>query len=863
MKLAYLLALYFILAAQQPLYAQTHFDVNKLHIEWLLFKNHYEDKPQFLAAITIANNSGEALPAAGWKIYFSLRYHGPSLTTINTPFTIKHINGDLFCIVPAARFKGLQPNTKTVIQFTAAGRVANYNDVPSGWFWVNDTDNNTAININNFAVNRNGGEALIEPNAAAIFNENKSILDIPADQLPPIFPTPVEYSETKKNFILNGETAIYADSIFINEAGYLADETKAFLGSRLPVIDKPRQNNIIVIAKKEGLPAEAYQLTVLQDIITIYASGAAGAFYGIQSLKSLLPPEAFQSIHPSLTIKGVIVKDGPAFPQRAFMLDVSRHFQSKVEILRVLDVMAMYKLNVFHLHFSDDEGWRLQIPGLPELTSVGAYRGYPFDKNERLLPSYGSGPDANNSACGSGYYSVEDFIEILRYATVRHIIVIPEIESPGHARAAIKAMDARYGKLMEASRSGGDSRPSKKILEITEEAKKYLLHDMADSSQYTSAQMYNDNVMNAALPSTYTFIGKVIDEIQSMYKQAGAPLAIIHMGGDEVPEGAWIKSPAVHDLMQKDKTLRNADDLWKTFFVRINRMLKAKGLALYGWEELVTGKPDEKDIRTVNANAAFANDHIQVDAWANVIGGGNEAIPYQLANARYKVLLSCFDYFYFDLAQKPSFDEPGDAWIGYLDVNKVFSFIPYNYYKNAKEDIAGNRLPADLLKGKEQLTPVGVQNIVGLQGAMWQENIGTPKLFEYMLLPRLLALAERAWAKEPAWAITNDAVIAQQEYEKDLSVFVNVLGKRELPKLSFYNVGYNYRIPSAGAIVSNREVIANVQMPGFDIHYTVDGSEPSLKSNIYLSPISNKGIIKLTVFDKAGRSGKTIAIENK
>lgn len=837
--------LYFISA---PIFAQTKksFEAQSLYLEWQLIKNHYHDSAKFLSSITIENKSDENLPASGWKIYFNLRYHGSNLTSISPAFEIKHVNGELFYIVSTTNFKGLEPGQSAQMEFVGNGRIANYNDVPSGLFWVDDSDDQTAIALKNPHIKQVAGtEKLPAFDAEFIFNENKIIEDIPENKLPKIFPTPIEYHESSESFILDGTTSIITDTAFKKEADYLAQTTRKLIGKKA-AISTGKQSGKSITLRKIDLPAEAYQLKVKPESIVIAASEAAGIFYGIQSLKSLLP-DGWSTMRTSLKIPCVEVNDAPRFSFRAFMLDVSRNFQSKEEILKVLELMSMYKLNVFHFHFCDDEGWRLEIPDLPELTIIGAKRGYPFDKNQRLQPSYGSGPDADNSQ-GSGFYTKEDFIEILKYATERHILIIPEIESPGHARAAVKAMDARYDKFLKEGNK--------------EEAEYYLLHDQQDQSKYMSSQYFNDNVMNPALRSTYRFIEKVVDEIQAMYKEAGAPLTMIHMGGDEVPNGVWERSPAVRALMQKDSSVKAVHDLGRNYFDRVKAILKKRNLSLYGWEELVVTQNAENS-RTVIKNDDFIKDHVQVDAWWTALGEGYEDIPYRMANTGYKVVLTNVDYFYFDLAYNKSFDEPGDAWVGYLDVNKVFSFIPQDYYRNAKEDIAGNPLPHNYFKGKEQLTENGKQNITGLQGALWGENITSSQVMEYLLVPRLFALAERAWAKDPEWIKEKDSIRSQQLYQNSWSVFVNVLGKRELRKLDYYNGGYNYRIPTAGAMVNEGKVFVNIQLPGFAIHYTTDGAEPTMKSKIYTTPISDKGIIKLKVFDTRGRCSKTISVENR
>src|SRR5690606_10681944 len=170
-------------------------------------------------------------------------------------------------------------------------------------------------------------------------------------------------------------------------------------------------------------------------------------FYGIQSLKLLFPPNSWAVKTNSISVPTVEIKDEPRFGHRAFMLDISRNFQKKSQILKVIDLLSLYKINVLHMHFNDDEGWRIEIPGLPELTEVGSKRGHTITEKNHLIPSYECRPNVINQSV-SCLLTKADYIEILKYATKRHIHVIPEFETPGHARAAIKSMNVRYDKFM-------------------------------------------------------------------------------------------------------------------------------------------------------------------------------------------------------------------------------------------------------------------------------------------------------------------------------------------------------------------------------------------------------------------------------
>ena len=227
---------------------------------------------------------------------------------------------------------------------------------------------------------------------------------------------------------------------------------------------------------------DAYELTVAPSGIRIVGNSRTGVFYGLQSLRSLLPASPARGA--AIVLPALRVVDAPRFGYRGLHLDVARNFQPKATVLRVVDLMGRYKLNALHFHVTDDEGWRIEIPGLPELTEVGARRGHTMNSASWLPPAYGSGPDIDRPF-GSGFFSTADYVEIVKYANARHIEIIPEIEMPGHARAAIKSMDARFRK-----RAGGGDAAG---------ARQYLLSEAEDRSVYKSVQDFPDNVMNPAL----------------------------------------------------------------------------------------------------------------------------------------------------------------------------------------------------------------------------------------------------------------------------------------------------------------------------------------------------------------------------
>ena len=282
---------------------------------------------------------------------------------------------------------------------------------------------------------------------------------------------------------------------------------------------------IVEVIPDAAIVAEApeigwYRIT-LDGTCTIEAADEDGAFYAKVTLENMIR-NAGSNVLPNL-----VIEDWPDFSYRGFMLDISRNFTTKKNILKLIDLLAHYKASVFHLHFGDDEGWRMEVPQFPELTTFGAHHAMPekmsdgtYEEVDCLMPSYNGSIDPKDmTSTANGYLTVEDYIEVVKYAWERRIKVIPEFDTPGHSRAAIKAMEAY------AKRTGDDT---------------VILHDPEDTSRYCSVQYYRDNAINVAMPSTYKFIEIVFDHIIACHEAAGAPLDAIHIGGDEVPLSARI-----------------------------------------------------------------------------------------------------------------------------------------------------------------------------------------------------------------------------------------------------------------------------------------------------------------------------------
>ena len=231
--------------------------------------------------------------------------------------------------------------------------------------------------------------------------------------------------------------------------------------------------------------------------------------------------------------------------------------------------------------------------------------------------------------------------------------------------------------------------------------------------------------MNPALPSTYAFVGRVVQDLVKIHHEAGVPLRNLHVGGDEVPGGVWQRSPAVAAYL-KERRLRSVDELWYVFYDRVAEILKEHGMPLSGWEEIglrstrLDGRPK------MIPNPDFAGRGWRAYVWNNIPGSGAEDLGYRLANGGFKVVLCPVTNMYFDL-----------AWV---DVKKPFEFIPLDYYRNVRFDRRGNLVDRAVFVGKDRLTEHGQSNVLGIQGNLWSETLGGDGRLDYNLLPKLSAL---------------------------------------------------------------------------------------------------------------------------
>ncbi len=419
---------------------------------------------------------------------------------------------------------------------------------------------------------------------------------------------------------------------------------------------QPIGNGDIIFQTNPILDEEYYQLTIENQAITIEAGSHTGFVHAAASLLQLI-----QHSEAGLTIACVKITDSPRFKYRGMMLDCARHFQPVERVKRLINQLAHYKFNTFHWHLTDDEGWRIEIKSLPQLTEIGAWRGI----GKEIDPQFSSATDLHG-----GFYSQQEIKQVIAYAEERGITVIPEIDIPGHCRAAIRSLSE-------------------------------WLVDHDDHSKYRSIQNYSDNVLSPALPETYRFLDLVLEEVAALF-----PSHFIHIGADEVPDGVWVSSPKCQALMDK-YGYQNAKELQGHLLRYVEKKLRTLGKRMVGWEEAQHGNKVSKD--TV------------IYSWLS------EQAALDCARQGFDVILQPGQYTYLDIVQDYAPDEPGVSWAGVNPLEQAYLYEPLA------------EIPAEHPLRKR---------ILGMQSALWCELINDQSRMDYMLYPRLTALAEAGWTQK-------------------------------------------------------------------------------------------------------------------
>ncbi|MDN3614350.1 beta-N-acetylhexosaminidase [Vibrio gallaecicus] len=802
-------------------------------------------------------NQGEAVDSKDWAIYFhSIRL---ILDVDNEQFKITRLTGDLHKLEPTEKFDGFAAGEEVSLPLTSeywqlfetdfmpGAFVASPNTEPKMIASLNTEDIASFVRgLEGNNLKRTPDDNNVMATAVTRFEKNEDLKSL--DVTTTLLPTPMSVEVGK------GSVSI-ADGIALPEAIFSEEQFSA-LESRSDVVgvnvsgDLPVEITVVPTDFTGELARTgAYQLNIEADGIAIKAFDKAGAFYAVQSIFGLIDSDNVESL-PLLSIN-----DAPRFDYRGVMVDVARNFHSKEAILATLDQMAAYKMNKLHLHLTDDEGWRLEIPDLPELTDVGSNRCFDLDERSCLLPQLGSGPTTDNF--GSGFFSKSDYVEILKYAKAREIEVIPEIDMPAHARSAVVSMEARYSRLMEEGKEA--------------EASEYRLMDPQDTSNVTTIQFYDKkSFINPCLESSTRFVDKVVSEVAAMHNEAGMPLTTWHFGGDEAKN---IKLGAgFQDLDSKEKVAWKGDiDLSKQdkpfaqspqcqslvasgevsdfghlpgyFAQEVSKIVAEKGIPHFqAWQD---------GLKYVEEGAeVFATETTRVNFWDVLYWGGTSSV-YDWSKKGYDVIVSNPDYVYMDMPYEVDAKERGYYWATRAtDTRKMFGFAPENMPQNAETslDRDGNGFTG---KGEIEAKP-----FYGLSAQLWSETVRTDEQYEYMVFPRVLAAAERAWHRadwENDYKVgveysqeTN--LVDQDGLDSDYNRFASILGQRELAKLE--KAGIDYRLPVPGAKIEDGKLAMNVQFPGVELQYSVDGENwliyedeqrPTVSGEVSIRSISASG----------------------
>jgi hexosaminidase len=589
-----------------------------------------------------------------------------------------------------------------------------------------------------------------------------------------IIPAPVSVVKKNGNFILdktvtlisneagNAKTVDLLHAFIVARGGFALREAKTAVAG---------QKSILITSKgAELLPKEGYTIQISANQIKITGSGA-GLFYAVQSMMQLMPEKKADK----LTIQAAEINDFPRFKYRGTHLDVARHFFPISFVKKYIDLLATYKMNNFHWHLTDDQGWRIEIKKYPRLTSIGGAR------NGTIVGNYpGTGGTDNEEY--KGYYTQEEVKDVVAYAAAKYINVVPEIEMPGHASAAIAA----YPELScfpERDTFVSDKTP---------------WSGSRKGKQVQQTWGVFDDVF-VPTENTFKFLENVIDEVIGLF-----PSKYIHIGGDECPKEYWKESAFCQQFI-KDNNLKDEHGLQSYFIQRMEKYINGNGRSIIGWDEILEGG--------LAPNAT-------VMSWRGETGG------IAAAQQNHDVIMTpASGGLYFDHKQSNSPDEP--LTIGGLS----------NYAKVYEYDPIPKELTADQQK-----------YILGVQANIWTEYIESPAKVEFMLLPRLLSLAEISWTK-----LAN----------KDFKNFSEERVPLHLARLDQTNT--NYWVPTAigqPAKVQNGEnftITLKVPVSGAQIFYTLDNYRPSENAALYTGPIKvivpkgQKKILKTIVIAPSGK----------
>ena len=578
-----------------------------------------------------------------------------------------------------------------------------------------------------------------------------------------VIPQPAFVQQEEGAFTLDKNTTIYieaGDSAILRTVGFLNERLEKAAGFTLPVVtDDPlaHGNEKGIFWLSAGWKPESYTLRAGQDRIVVEYADGAGAFYGLQTLLQLLP-EAIFADTPQRGVRWEVpccsIEDAPRFAYRGMHLDCCLHFFDIPFLKRYIDLMALHKVNRFHWHLTEDQGWRLEIKQYPLLTEKGQWR------KETVIGSLSSG--IYDGTPHGGYYTQEEVRDLVRYAAERYVTIIPEIEMPGHALAAI----ACYPEL------------SCGLEDHYETATRWGIFKQVFCPK----------------EETFTFLENVMDEVFALF-----PSTLVHIGGDECPKTSWKQCPHCQALIRKEG-LKDEFELQSWFIQRMEKYINAKGHEIIGWDEILQGglAPNAK-----------------VMSWLGEEGG------IKAAQQHHEVVMAPYPKYYLDYWQADPDSEPL-AMGGPTTLRTMYEYNPV----------------------PEILTPEERKYVIGVEGCVWTEYMPTPARVEYMAWPRMCAIAESGWTTR----------------EKDWDGFTRRL-ETHLGRLDRLGVGYchaffNPFIEFHKDTPADKVVTISVDAPDTEIRYTLDGSEPTVASQLYEQPfvINRQQVVTAAAF----RGGKQI-----
>ena len=550
-----------------------------------------------------------------------------------------------------------------------------------------------------------------------------------------VIPAPVSGIRNPGDFEVIKTTKIYIDpSADPGSIVFFKTIVKGLANFDLEIGATAATNSIQLHIDSTAVPQkEGYLLTVNKNGVSIKGHDNSGLFYGVQSLIQLLKQQ-----NELVKIPFCEITDYPRFGYRGMHLDVGRHLFPVSAIKKWIDVLALYKINSFHWHLTEDQGWRIEIKKYPKLQQISSMR------NETLIGHKRASPHKFDGKPYGGFYTQEEIREIVKYSAERHITVIPEIEMPGHAQAALAAYP-------QIGCTGGPYQTA------------------------TYWGVFND-VFCAGKEETFQFLEQVLTEVMDLF-----PSTYIHIGGDECPKTSWKSCP---DCQQRMKTehLKNEEELQSYFIRRMEKFLNAHGKKIIGWDEILEG-----------GLAPSAT----VMSWRGLEGG------IAAAKQHHDVIMTPEKYVYLDYYQSLY---PGEqiAAGGYTPLKRVYDYEPVPQELSAKES----------------------KYIKGVQANVWTEYINTPEKAEYMMFPRMFALAEIAWSQKSA---------------RNYPDFLSRLKSQE-PLLKQLNLNYFKNFEEVNGLVSviSGKVQLNLQtdLPGAALHYTTTGKQPDVKSLKYTKPLT-------------------------